>query len=56
MKAYNKPEIIETELLCADVIATSTGGINESAEAYEIKADEKITFATANEITINPFN
>ena len=56
MKAYNKPEIIETELLCADVIATSAGGINESEEAYKVKTGETITFANANEITINPFN
>ena len=38
MKAYNKPEIIETELICADVIATST--VNESKSAYEVKTGE----------------
>ena len=54
MKAYNKPEITEMELLCADVIATST--VNVSENSYEIKENEMITFATANEITINPFN
>lgn len=54
MKAYNKPEIIETELICADVIATST--VDESKSAYEVKTGETITFANANEITINPFN
>mgnify|MGYP007038564617 FL=1 len=54
MKAYNKPEIIETELLCADVIATST--VNVSEQAYKIEDGETLTFATSNEIKINPFN
>ena len=54
MKAYSKPEITETELLCADVIATSTVNVSESL--YEVKGNETITFATANEITINPVN
>lgn len=54
MKAYKKPEIEETELLCADVIATSKVKVSE--QAYQVEEGETLTFATSKEIEINPFN